>query len=104
MLSALLSGFPEAQVAAPWLRPKAQARGIGMLERDSSSRRGRAVEIVTKSKSKQARVVAKRGNVITAEQAAAMDRARERLMQGRKFTDSSADLIREAREERTAQT
>lgn len=47
--------------------------------------------------------VADQGNVITRERAAEMDRGRERLMRGRTFADNSADLIREARAERTSQ-
>lgn len=49
------------------------------------------------------RELAKQGNIITPERAAVMDRARIRLMQGRAFSDNSADLIREGREERTDQ-
>lgn len=55
------------------------------------------------TKGHRTRATAKSGNIITPERAAAMDRARAHLMHGRTFADSSADLIREARVERTDQ-
>jgi len=56
-----------------------------------------------RSTNRIAPAAAKKGNIITPDRAADLDRARNSLMRGRTFSDSSADLIREAREERTAQ-
>ncbi|HZU11772.1 MAG TPA: hypothetical protein VFB58_02955 [Chloroflexota bacterium] len=52
------------------------------------------------ARSRRDRAAMKQGNIITPERAAAMDRARERLTRGRTFAGSSAELIREARDER----
>jgi hypothetical protein len=74
-----------------------------MLEHVFGTGWRRIVRVTKVKKSNRARVVARKGNIITPERAADLDRARRSLMKGRTFSDSSADLIREAREERTDQ-